>query len=166
MNDTSVRTAASVSRLLRKHGIKTGYRYTQTGYVDSKGQAFSRPGVMVSRMVHSRYDGDVEDDAVSIYLIADSSGLATDQVLANMVQSVLEAEKIPFERKNSKFRIPDEPGVTTFASDVLLKTFASLTHQMHEVSNGDGTPAERANKEYDLRTQRNVVQAEILRRMA
>lgn len=41
-----------------------------------------------------------------------------------------------------------------FSDEALLKAFASLTHQMHEGS-----------REFDLRARRDLVQAEILRRM-
>ena len=51
--------------------------------------------------------------------------------------------------------------VSTITAEELLKTFAHLTHRMHEVNrDGDHDDAERK-----VRAERDLVQAEILRRM-
>ena len=49
--------------------------------------------------------------------------------------------------------------------EALVKGFASLTHRIHANANDTASPSARAEVERDLRAQRELVEAEMMRRM-
>lgn len=49
--------------------------------------------------------------------------------------------------------------------EALLATFAALTHRIHANAHDTASPAARAVVEADLRTQRDIVQVELVQRM-
>lgn len=64
---TTKPNARSVSQRLRGRGITTGIVYTQTGYRTHDGRPADAPGVMVTGMTNTRYQGPQPTDVVYLY---------------------------------------------------------------------------------------------------
>lgn len=107
---TTPRSAASVSALLRARGIRTGYKYTQTGYVDSKGRKYDGPGVMITRQKRARYGGMEDLGAVRVYVLGGPTGERDDPALTAQVVAALADAGITGNpnASGSMVEIPDE----------------------------------------------------------
>lgn len=55
--------------------------------------------------------------------------------------------------------------ISTYADEVLLQTFAALTHRLDGIGESKQPAAVRDAASAEVRAQRDLVQAEILRRM-
>lgn len=98
----TVRTAASVSAVLRGAGIPVGYRYTQTGYVDRDRHPVHVPGCEVTRNKRSRYSGQEDAGCVRVMLIDPSrtDGEVSD-AFRDRVATALRQAGLPLGRVSS-----------------------------------------------------------------
>lgn len=105
----SVRKAAAVTAVLRKAGVTTGLRYTQSGYV-RHGQSFNGEGVMVTRNKESRYDGPVDRGHVAVFLVntALGGGAEVSKELHFKVQAALQDADLEHSRRGDMYMVEDD----------------------------------------------------------
>lgn len=110
---TEFRNARSVGAALRRAGIPTGYRYTQTGYTTHGGAKITEPGCEVTRQHKARYGG-VEDYGKVMVFCIDPVTQEPSPAFMDRVEQALIAAELPFTRKVSNFEVPDpDPGKIT-----------------------------------------------------
>jgi hypothetical protein len=105
------RKAASVTAVLRKAGITTGLRYTQTGYMRHGVPNKEYPGVMVTRNHKSRYGGLEDYGCVMIFPVADAHGTGTpDDEFIDRIKQALDASNLKYTTKGCNIAVHDEEG--------------------------------------------------------
>lgn len=105
-----VRKASSVTAMMRKAGITTGLKYTQTGYV-RHGASYDGEGLMITRQKRSRYSGMEDMGGVAIYLVNTAQGGNADvsESLAADVEATLGNSGLAYTRRGDMYFIADEP---------------------------------------------------------
>lgn len=126
-------SARKVAAVLRKAGLPTGARYTQTGYRDRDGNPLTGPAFDVSRLRHSRRENRwIDQGRVEAYLVGVE--VPNDGTIGGGLAAQAEAERItagyldraetalrdaglPVRRGRSWVAVPDATQPTTAVPD-------------------------------------------------
>lgn len=116
-------TAREVSAALKKAGLTTGLRYTQTGHVNRHGQ-HEPVGYTVTRLTSTRYSGNADAGEVRIYSI-DETNPGNEPAMVDKAEEVLRAAGFDVRRRGSLLSVPDtEDRVTrTFVVEITAEPY-------------------------------------------
>lgn len=140
-----VRSARTVSAILKRAGIPVGARYTQTGIVGRDGARICEPTTQVTRQREARYGGMEDTGGVDVYPYH-PDGFSTPQDLIDRAIVALRAAGLPAKYHRGSVRVDDEDldlGADPLEQDMSTDELTDLLTSLVRATAGTGTRSVR-----------------------